>query len=562
MLRRNRLAFLVGVCLFWASFGFSKGTFRVLSYNVENYWDQDPENTREAWKTFRNTLPKSDRDELGQRFVQYTDYSSQLSNWYEPDVQEAKVRNVLKVIHMANKPELIAFQEIESAGNRSQVFEPGSPLRDGLEAMGYTHFVLGPQAENNPTSVTTAFASTIPLNSLASVNVVHEDRYSTSARDIQVVEIRDGDQRMLIFNNHWKSKAGGVKASEPVRIQSAHLLAARIAEERESEPLTRVLVVGDLNASYFEKPLLELNTTGDETRMLGRKTSTLYNLWFELPEENRWENSFDGERQVLSHMLLSDSFYHEQGFQYVDGSFTVLGQKGDEAKVLLAPDGRPFRWQVKKEAYRAQHLGQGYSDHLPLMASFRVSNTGSSSRKVKLSRPSQEGEISEPKRSVMDVVDLCSSKEMKELDDVDFSDAAHWLGKCVRITGDYPLLGEDNRNANFIRLSVRSKSDHLDLALVMTRSYDGRPNVDDSRVSLEEALKAQSYRSRSPGHPRSNKCFTRKVLRGAGGNLRKVVGRLGFYDGAMAVYVPSREEKHIVLEDLPATKRNACPWDK
>ena len=104
--------------------------------------------------------------------------------------------------------------------------------------------------------------------------------------------------------------------------------------------------------------------------MLKDKSDLLYNLWFELPVNKRWEHSFDGIRQTLSHILISDSLYQKQGLHYINQSFKVIGQDYPENSVLLAPDGQPYRWQIQNYFSYAYHIGRGYSDHLPLVAKF------------------------------------------------------------------------------------------------------------------------------------------------------------------------------------------------
>ena len=94
----------------------------------------------------------------------------------------------------------------------------------------------------------------------------------------------------------------------------------------------------------------------------------------------------------------------------------------------------------------------------------------------------------------------------------------------------------------------------------MNRSWDGRPNISDSRISVSEALKNRRYQKRAYGHPKSNKCFTRKVLQRPGGVLTYAVGRLGYNSGVPSLYIKSREESQIILEDLPTTKRKSCIW--
>ena len=106
--------------------------------------------------------------------------------------------------------------------------------------------------------------------------------------------------------------------------------------------------------------------------MLKTSIKSLYNLWYDLKAEDRWEHSFNGVRGTLCHILLSDTLFNHRGLQYVDHSFRVVGHRKSEAKTLLGPEGIPFRWQISREKGKYIHRGVGYSDHLPLVASFKV----------------------------------------------------------------------------------------------------------------------------------------------------------------------------------------------
>ena len=562
MLKRLGLALGISLCVTSVATVVSAAeVFRVLSYNVENLWDDEPDNTPDTWSRFLATLPDSDRDNMGRRYLQYSDYAANSSNWHTPKILEAKIQHFLEVVRWAHEPDILAIQEVESAGNRSHVFDmrgTQSVLREEFEKLGYRYFILGRQKDDNPVSVTPAIISKLPLKELESVTISDpEDPYSTSARDIQVVEFRDGANRMLIFNNHWKSKRGSPAKSEATRVKTAKILRQRIMEERQAESGTRIIVAGDLNSSYYEAPIKVLATSDETTMIKSRSSPLLYNLWYELGEDDRWETSFRGERQTLSAMLISDDFYNKDGIQYLDQSFQVVGQTGEVAKHLLNADGTPFRWQIRKKNKFTTHIGKGYSDHLPLVASFQIANTklGMSGKKSLTHTSRIQKTESERPEAKLDKVILCSKEETVEITEVDFQ-SENWFNQCVKIEGEFPLEAARADDYNFIRLSR-----NLELTIAMTRSWDERPNIDDSRVQATELSSKIKYSKRN-GHPRSNKCYARKVLRGYGGKLQMAIGRLGYYEGRMALFVPTREAKDLVLNAMPENKRSACPWDR
>jgi hypothetical protein len=546
-------------------------TITIASYNAENLWDHDPQNTPDAWEEFLSSLSAAQRANYS-RPLQYADYAKESSNWYSKKVLEAKAQHFVTTISLMENPDIVGLQEIESAGNTSAVFDMPyrgrMTLREKLEEMGYRYLLMGPQEKTNPVAVTTAFISKLPIKNLAPVVINFGN--TTSCRDIQVVELSLPSGRALLFNSHWKSKNGGY---QEVREKTALTLAKRIADERKADPRTDVIALGDFNSSYHESPMLALRSTGDERKMFGRPTPYLYNLWFSLPGNHRWDYSYDGARQVLSSILISDGLYDHQGLQYIPHSYTVVGQQGDAARVLLNVDGRPFRWQITKRGRKSIHLGRGYSDHLPLRASFIVHGStedeAASRAKEESANPSTEEGNEAPREIILDEVDRCDPATARDLRELPFAQIEKFIGSCVKIEltaqeEALPLHTWGTYRATYVELSPRrleeARNGTLKIGLAMTRAYDWRPNLDDSRVTRGEVMHPEEgYHGRKP-HPRSNQCFVRKILQGAGGAMRKFLGKLGYHDGHLSIFAVTREAHDMVLEQLPDNKARSCLW--
>jgi endonuclease/exonuclease/phosphatase family metal-dependent hydrolase len=574
----------IGQALFWASQGSATAPpsgehsrITIASYNAENLWDALPNNTPDTWNDYLNSLPSNQRSSL-LRDLQYADYAAETSNWYSEKVLWAKAQHFVTTIELMGSPDVVGLQEIESAGNTSAVFEiPFSAqqsLKEKLQELGYQYFLIGPQEKTNPVAVTTAVISKLPAKNLSSVIVNFGN--TTSCRDIQVVELSLASGRALLFNSHWKSKNGGF---EETREKTAALLRQRIAKERKAHPETDIIALGDFNSSYHESPMQELKTTGDERKMFGKPTPYLYNLWFAVSAEHRWDYSYDGGRQVLSNMLISDSLYDHQGLRYVPHSFTVIGQEGEAARTLLNVDGRPFRWQIAKINHKAVHLGQGYSDHLPLRATFivypSIKDEGSAQRKEASSDPSTDDSSLPPPQLLLDEVEHCdpaTAKDILSVSDLISTTPTALVGSCVKIdlaAGEESLRLQTwgNYHSVYFTLPTGGKNTLSDatgikIGLTMTRANDWRPNRDDSRVSLEEVLSPDPKYSAKNLHPHSNECFVRRILQGTGGTVRRFVGKLSYQDGFLAIFAVTRQENDVILEDLPKSKARQCSWDE
>jgi hypothetical protein len=86
-----------------------------------------------------------------------------------------------------------------------------------------------------------------------------------------------------------------------------------------------------------------------------------YNPWTELPFKERWSHKFYGHRSTLDHILMPETMFNGKGIDYVNGSFKVF-----KAPYLFTKKGYINGWKIKN----GKHTGKGYSDHLPVVATF------------------------------------------------------------------------------------------------------------------------------------------------------------------------------------------------
>jgi hypothetical protein len=108
-----------------------------------------------------------------------------------------------------------------------------------------------------------------------------------------------------------------------------------------------------------------------------------------------------GARECIDHINISASLYDNHGIQYVDNSFSIAGMKEWWKSPLVSATGTGKRWQTRvkestdpatgKKTRFTTHLGYGYSDHIPLVATFRaLGNTSNTSRMTLTSAPSTD----------------------------------------------------------------------------------------------------------------------------------------------------------------------------
>lgn len=314
---------------------------KIASYNVENLFDMQND---------------------GNEYEQYIPNTSW--GWNE-EMHRIKIANTSKVIKDIGA-DIIGLQEIES---ETALKELKAQLnRDGLY---YQYYAF---AKKRNSAVAVAILSKYPIKSALS----HSVSQSRAYRDILEAKIDINGEMLHVFVNHWKSKSG----PESMRIESAKVLKYLTANQENP-----FIILGDLNSDYEEYKTFvrsrKHNDTDGKTGInhilktidedekpityasLTDNSTYLYNLWYDLETSKRWSHEFRGQNEALDNMIISQKLIDGEGIEYVKGSFTRF-----DASYLFYKN-KPYRWQQSRTKPK-HHLGEGYSDHLPVVATFRV----------------------------------------------------------------------------------------------------------------------------------------------------------------------------------------------
>ncbi|MEO0454044.1 MAG: endonuclease/exonuclease/phosphatase family protein [Verrucomicrobiota bacterium] len=421
---------------------FESTEFSVLIYNVENIFDID-------------------------EVALFRDYKQALDtkSGYGPLQFRTKLLNLVEVIKTIDEgkgPDLILFQEFEGDQtpnanlNVEEIrLDPDRPkvadlllgdvpesYRDlpayvwtwmALDDAGLDYpyvvssdYVPPPSADDGPVHANATF-SRFPITSTQS-HVLQK------ARSILEATIQIGEFQLTTFNNHWKSGASR-QDTEQIRVQNAGVLRSRLDELLQADRYHDVIVGGDLNSHYNQNRIFPdwdqtgvndvLGSQGVETGLFDQQKADLYNLWFELPLEERGSELYRNTWGTLMQILLTPGLYDEHGIQYIDQSF----------KVVRIPDlnenpvtGAPFRWMGVEE-------GTGYSDHFPLLARYRTVN-GQKAKPMPLDNPSRSLAVPDTQTVVdLSLVDLSQAKAFSDYQTRNDFEQVSSLGQFVRLEG-------------------------------------------------------------------------------------------------------------------------------
>lgn len=311
-------------------------TFTVASYNVENLFDME-----------RNGH-------------EYPEYLPNQHNWNQRTLQQ-KLTNISEVICDLNA-DMIGLQEIE---NQNALKLLQKSLRD--YGCYYPHYAI---SQTKQSAIQVALLSKIPIQSSQDIIVSRVG----GVRDILEVKVTITNNPLYLYINHWNSK----RSPESKRMRSAKALVNRLRSLPHS---TEYILLGDFNSDYNEYLTIEpqhndttgktginhiLETIAEDQALvhecaISSSNHQHYNLWLELPIYQRWSHNFYGNKQGLDAIVIPSSMMDGKGIDYLNDSFTVF-----KKSYLFHTKGYIYRWEYRKK----RHTRKGYSDHLPVMASF------------------------------------------------------------------------------------------------------------------------------------------------------------------------------------------------
>ncbi len=326
-------------CLVYLAYGATE--LKIATYNVENLFDLE----KEGYK--------------------YKEYKPNTQSLWNKKNYTIKLNNIARVIKDIDA-DIIGLQEIHSLTALKD-------LRLALQRKGlyYKYYSI---ADKKPTAIKVAFLSKVPFVYSKELQVDYSYKY----RNILESKFKVNNQIFYIFNNHWKSKSG----PESMRVHSAKILRKRISQIGFDK---NIILLGDFNSHYEENKIFikkrkhndtngktgindVLKTKEQKTRASQVKYAkhSFYNLWYDVDEKKRYSYIFRGKKEALDNILISQSLLNENNMYYKEGSIQNL-----DLKYMFYKKNNIYRWKISNGKIK-KHKGKGYSDHLPVSASFVI----------------------------------------------------------------------------------------------------------------------------------------------------------------------------------------------
>ncbi|WP_245667706.1 lamin tail domain-containing protein [Actinomadura macra] len=172
------------------------------------------------------------------------------------------------------------------------------------------------------------------------------DAWNASRKPLVGEFLFDGNKQLFVIANHFNSKGGDypltaavqppVRGSEVQRVKQATEVNTFVKDlATQSAGRARVVVLGDLNDYQFSPTLQTLTGNG----------TVLNALVNSLPEDQRYSYNFDGNSQVLDHILLSPSIKgYSYGIVHINSEFADQDSDHDPqiVRILTGCDVDPL----------------------------------------------------------------------------------------------------------------------------------------------------------------------------------------------------------------------------
>lgn len=340
----SKILFLLLLCVVPGYWGYAqqqgKDYLRVMFYNVENFFDtiDDPTTNDNEF------TPDGQLHWNKNRYI-------------------AKRNNIFRVIAGVGQwepPAIVTFCEIE---NRTVIDD----LMKNTPLMKYPYKVVHKESpDQRGIDVALVYRSDyLQQVSKQFIRVQFADNRKRT-RDILYTALRtSAGDTLHVFVNHWPSRSGGQRQSEPSRILAASLVRHKVDSIFERNPLASIIITGDLNDGPSDKSLRSgLRALMDTTQA---KPSNLFNLTAYKTEETTGTIKYQGKWSVFDQFIVSGGLLRGLPRTGVDCCHIF------RADFLFEQDRRyqgvkPFR------TYIGPKYNGGFSDHLPVFLDIQINS--------------------------------------------------------------------------------------------------------------------------------------------------------------------------------------------
>lgn len=312
-------------------------SYRIMFYNVENYFD-----TEDDYET-------DDDDFLPVGFYRWTQAKF--------EKKRDDIAKVIEAIGNGTAPALVGLCEVENRYVLEQLVRYTS-----LNKYGYS---ILHQDSPDPRGIDVALLYLPQYFRLLDSAFFSIDIEKMTREILYAKGLLNNIDTLHIFVNHWSSKTGGEKVTEPYRMKAAQVLRCKTDSILRNNQEANIFVMGDFNDFYNSKPVQEeLKTAGNIDSL---KENDLYNLSTWLAEQGEGTSKYRGKWQLVDMMLCSPNMVRSNSKLYCNPfGFNIF-----KADFLLEEDKTYSGLKPKRTLIGPRYNG-GTSDHLPVFIDTRA----------------------------------------------------------------------------------------------------------------------------------------------------------------------------------------------
>lgn len=333
---------LIGLTLtVWSVEVCAQNQFKVAFWNVENLFDT----TNAA-------------------LIQDDDFTPSGKYEWTEERLDKKFQNLAEVVHDIDKARDLAILGLAEIENKAVL----TRLNDNYIKRGYkiVHKESPDERGIDCALLYDPYILTIKSDHFLPVFLAGNEK----TRDIIEVEFafnKSGADRILyVFVNHWPSRWGGQKETDPLRRTAARTLRTRIDNILTRDPQADILIMGDFN-DYPDDPSLYEVLRAHGAVPQAYPGDLINTTWSLDKKPGAGTCMYRGKWTVLDQIIISSGMRDSKNFDWMFESTHPF-----RPAYLIEKDGEYEGWPYRM--YRSGNYQSGYSDHLPVVCDILVSH--------------------------------------------------------------------------------------------------------------------------------------------------------------------------------------------
>lgn len=318
------------------------GSFRIMFYNVENLFDT------------KDNPDKNDNDFLPQ--------GNQYWNNYRYWKKLNAVSQVIDSLGNGYPPALIGLCEVE---NDSVLFD--LTQRSSLRKHKYEYII---STSDDPRGINVGL-----LYQSDEIKLIATKEYTPAFVDIPQLPTRNilhvtgqivNGEILDIFVCHFKSRGGGIKKTQPYRLQTAKLLKQKADSVMSVRKRPNIIIMGDFNDYPYDESMRHVLDA--RSKNSGIEEKQLYNMFLhEANDKDKGSYRYRGRWIFPDQFIVNGNLLKQKAKTRISNNEAYVYSAG----FLLEDDTKnggkkPFRTYI---GYK--YLG-GYSDHLPIYMDLEI----------------------------------------------------------------------------------------------------------------------------------------------------------------------------------------------